>query len=251
MSVTMAKADGVTVFTLTSDPNSACPPLCQMFKGLCYSPVCCSVSQPLRRLQGTSQSVLGALQVMVGILNIGFGTILFVCTNNYWWAPVFTFWLGSLFIFFGIMCILSEKFPSPCLVIFNVILNLIGIGFSITAIVLCSIYLHRPWWFYSLPCEINRYWGYSSRYRTTATESPELQIMIQKCEEGQHLIMMLIKSIRILLIGLSVLELCITISSVVLGIKALRKRGKEQNKSSEVPEHYKELLEDATANATA
>ncbi|XP_030014068.1 uncharacterized protein LOC115435641 [Sphaeramia orbicularis] len=242
MSVTMAKADGVTVFTLTSDPNSACPPLCQMFKGLCYSPVCCSVSQPLRRLQGTSQSVLGALQIMIGILNIGFGTIL--------WGPVFPFWLGSLFIFFGIMCILSEKFPSPCLVIFNVILNLIGIAFSITAIVFYSIFLDRSWWYYYSSCETNRYWGYSSRYRMTATESPELQIMIKKCEEGQHLIMMLRKSICIVLIILSVLELCITISSVVLGIKALRKRGKEQNKSSEVPEHYKELLEDATTNAT-
>ncbi|XP_030014065.1 membrane-spanning 4-domains subfamily A member 15-like [Sphaeramia orbicularis] len=249
MSVTMAKADGVTVFTLTSDPNSACPPLCQMFKGLCYSPVCCSVSQPLRRLQGTSQSVLGALQVMVGILNIGFGTILFICLDDSWWAPVFPFWLGSLFIFFGIMCILSEKFPSPCLVIFNVILNLIGIGFSITAIALYIFYLDIPWWYNFSPCG-TRYWGYSSRYSTMATESPELQIMIKKCEEGQHLIMMLMKSIYILLIILSVLELCITISSVVLGIKALRKRGKEQNKSSEVPEHYKELLEDATTNAT-
>ncbi|XP_030014067.1 uncharacterized protein LOC115435640 [Sphaeramia orbicularis] len=244
MSVTMAKADGVTVFTLTSDPNSACPPLCQILKGLCYSPVCCSVSQPLRRLQGTSQSVLGAFQVMVGILNISFGTILFICADFDWWAPVFPFWLGSLFIFFGLMCILSEKFPSPCLVIFNVILNLTGIGFSITAIVLNSIYLDRSWWYYSSLCQVNSY------LRDRYTESPELQIMIQKCEEGQHLITMLTKSIYILLIILSVLELCITISSVVLGIKALRKRGKEQNKSSEVLEHYKELLEDATANAT-
>ncbi|XP_030014077.1 membrane-spanning 4-domains subfamily A member 8-like isoform X1 [Sphaeramia orbicularis] len=142
MSVTVAKANGVTVFTLTSDPNSACPPLCQILKGLCYSPVCCSVSQPLRRLQGTSQSVLGALQIMIGALHIGLGAIL--CSQGEYLTfrmqyTGYPFWLGALFIFFGIMCILSEKFPSPCLVIANVILNLAGVAFAITSIVLYSI----------------------------------------------------------------------------------------------------------------
>ena len=59
MSVAMTKADGVTVLTLNYDPKSVCPPLCQMLTGLCYSPVCCSVSQHLRRVQRTSQSALG------------------------------------------------------------------------------------------------------------------------------------------------------------------------------------------------
>lgn len=59
MSVTVSKAEGVTVFTLTSDPDSICPPLCQIFKGLCYSPTCCSVSQHLKKVQSTSQSILG------------------------------------------------------------------------------------------------------------------------------------------------------------------------------------------------
>lgn len=59
MSVSMAKADGVTVFTLTSDPNNPWPPLCQILKGLCYSPMCCTVSQQLKKVQRTSQSVLG------------------------------------------------------------------------------------------------------------------------------------------------------------------------------------------------
>lgn len=59
MSLTMGKADGVTVITLTSDSESSCPPLCQILMRLCYSPVLCSVSQHLRRVQRFSLSVLG------------------------------------------------------------------------------------------------------------------------------------------------------------------------------------------------
>lgn len=59
MSVTVAKSEGVTVLTLTADPNSACPPLCQIIKGLCCSPRCCTVSQQLKENQRTSQSLLG------------------------------------------------------------------------------------------------------------------------------------------------------------------------------------------------
>ncbi len=59
MSVTVAKADGVTVFTLTTDPQSSCPPIFQILKSLCCTPECCSVSQQLKRVQNASLSVLG------------------------------------------------------------------------------------------------------------------------------------------------------------------------------------------------
>uniref|UniRef100_A0A673A2Q8 Uncharacterized protein n=1 Tax=Sphaeramia orbicularis TaxID=375764 RepID=A0A673A2Q8_9TELE len=217
MSVTMAKADGVTVFTLTSDPNSACPPLCQILKGLCCSPVCCSVSQPLRRLQGTSQSVLGALQIMIGALHIGLGAIL--CSGGglltfgmqYIGYP---FWLGALFIFFGIMCILSEKFPSPCLVITNVILNLEGVGFAITSIVLYST-------------STGNYDDYSDNYFWRDNRLPVCDKCVIKCIKCTK------QSINIVLIILSHLELCIVVSVVVLGIKALKKRGSGETKVKE------------------
>ena len=59
MSLTTTQADGLTVLTFTTGPESSCPPLCQIIKGLCYSPVCCSVSQHLRRVQRYYQSLLG------------------------------------------------------------------------------------------------------------------------------------------------------------------------------------------------
>ncbi|XP_041650129.1 uncharacterized protein LOC121514103 [Cheilinus undulatus] len=242
MSVTMTRSDGVTVFTLTSDPQSSLPPICQILKGLCYSPVCCSVSQRLKKFQGASQSVLGALHIMVGLLNISLGAILLYGESSWqMYHYKFPIWLGVLFILFGIMNILSEKFPSPCLVILSVILNLSGVAFAITAIVLYIINVLNIWLWWMC-----HEFDYDIRYRHRATLSPE---EMTKCLEIQGLVLMILRSINAVLIVLAVLELCVTISSAVLGIKALKQ--KTENKSPDDPEQYKPLLEEVTSNPAA
>ncbi|XP_034729379.1 transmembrane protein 176B-like isoform X2 [Etheostoma cragini] len=249
MSVSMTKGDGITVFTVTSDPESVYPPLCQILKNLCYSPVCCSVSQHLRRVQRSSQSVLGALHIMVGLLHIGLGTILFCIDRDYFWSLIsstgFPFWLGGLFILFGTIGILSEKYPSPCLVIINVILNLAGVAFAITGIVLYSIDMASiyTWWM----CRNNGDDYYSSYRRQTTTPSPGQDIMKEKCLEVKELTLMLLRSLGAVLIVLSTLELCLTISSAVMSIKAL-KRSQKGEKETGDPECYKPLLEEVTSN---
>lgn len=65
MSVSMTKGEGVTMFTLTFDPQSNLPPLCQILRALCYSPVCCSVSKHMKSAGGKSQTLLG-----VSIMNM-------------------------------------------------------------------------------------------------------------------------------------------------------------------------------------
>ncbi|XP_070823347.1 membrane-spanning 4-domains subfamily A member 6C-like isoform X2 [Chaetodon trifascialis] len=236
MPVTIAKSQGVTVLTLTSDPQSSCPPLCQILKGLCCSPVCCSVSQHLRRVQKTSQSLLGALHIVIGMLNIGLGAIPF---NGSELSP---FWLGGMFILFGIVSILSEKYPSPCLVFLNVFLNLAGVGFAIAAIIIYSLNIEfmNLWWM----CDDD---DYLSPYNT---RSPQEDVWMEKCLEGKAIILMLKRGIIAILIILSILELCVVISSAVLGIKALRSSEKEENKSTDDPEQYKKLLEKVTTSPT-
>uniref|UniRef100_A0A671W2Q2 Transmembrane protein 176B-like n=1 Tax=Sparus aurata TaxID=8175 RepID=A0A671W2Q2_SPAAU len=237
MSLTMGKADGVTVITLTSDSESSCPPLCQILMRLCYSPVLCSVSQHLRRVQRFSLSVLGALHIMDGLLNVGIGVIL---SRGLFWLTDF-FWLGPVFIFLGLMNILSEKYPSPCLVILNVTLNLFGVLFAIAAIVLYSIDIAviNLWWM----CE--EYYDYFSH---DSTPSPHEDVMKEICMKSRTMALMLIRSIIAVLIVLSVLELCIAISSAVLGIKALRSRGKRGNESTDDPECYKPRKEKNAIN---
>ncbi|XP_041843314.1 transmembrane protein 176B-like [Melanotaenia boesemani] len=229
MSVTMTKTEGVTILTMNSDPQSRWPPLCQILKNLCYSPVCCSVSQHLRTVQRSCLSVLGTIQIMVGLLNIGLGVILSVIPTYSWQLHYtgFPYWLGALFIVFGITCILSERFSSACLVILNVILNLAGVGFAIAAIVLYSINIANMHLWYSC------YYNYPYyRWGTSPTQDPQEIYLQQKCLESTELLLMLLRSINAVLIILSVLELCVTISSAVLGIKALRSTEKEPEKSS-------------------
>ncbi|CAJ1062874.1 uncharacterized protein LOC109992043 [Xyrichtys novacula] len=242
MSVTMTKTEGVTVLTLTSDPESALPPLCQILKGLCYSPVCCSVSQHLKKVQGSSQSVLGTVQIMVGLLTVGFGAVLYSTYSSPWWyldSTMYHFWLGGLYMFFGTMCILSEKCPSPCLVILNVILNLAGTVFAVTGIVLyfLNIFLLR-----TPSCDYDYYYH--------PVSPPRQDSVTQECLEGQKLSLMLLRSINSLLIILSALELCVTISSAVLGVKALKNKKTRGDKTPDDREGYKPLLEEVTNNPT-
>ncbi|XP_040899299.1 transmembrane protein 176B-like [Toxotes jaculatrix] len=235
MSVSVTKADGVTVITLTSDPRSPWPPLYQILKALCYNPLCCTVSQHLRRVQGMSQSVLATLHIMVGLLNIGFGGI------DLAFDPFsgFPFWLGALFMVFGIMCILSEKYPSPCLVTLNVVLNLAGVIFAIAAIVLYSISIASTWLWWSCSYDYYGEW-------TTSSPFPAKEFMKERCLQGQELVLMFQTSLNAVMIVLSALELCVTISSAVLGIKALRSSAKGEKQSTGDSELYKPLLEEVT-----
>ncbi|XP_059920798.1 LOW QUALITY PROTEIN: uncharacterized protein LOC132467494 [Gadus macrocephalus] len=243
MSVSMTKSEGVTVMTMTSDPGSACPPLCQILKALCYSPVCCNVSQKLRSVLGTSHSALGAMQVMVGLINIGLGGVLSTSGPSYllWELVYFPFWMGSLFIVFGFLCILSEKFPSLCLVVSSVTAQLSGVGLSITAVVLYSINLALM--SMSWLCEDYHY----DYYRRESTGTPiDNSSDMEKCLEGLSIIKAILRGVNGLLIILSVLQLCLSISCVVLGIKAIKKGFKKEKKSEDI-EHYTPLLTEKPA----
>ncbi|KAM8736095.1 uncharacterized protein AB9X84_024290 isoform 2-T2 [Acanthopagrus schlegelii] len=218
MSLTTSQADGVTVLTFTTGPESSCPPLCQIIKGLCYSPVCCSVSQHLRRVQRYYQSLLGALHIMIGLLNIGLGEIL-ISSGATWWqmdASGFRYWLGGM-------------------VILNVILNLAAIALGIAAIVLYMINIGMLW-VWRMYHDI--YWpGFYAR--------PPYKVIL---DEGQALVIMFVRGINAVLIVLSILEICVAIASFLLGITALRSREKREDESNDEPEHYKELLEEVTSN---
>ncbi|KAM3615239.1 uncharacterized protein V6R79_025361 [Siganus canaliculatus] len=247
MSVTMTRADGVTVFTLKANPNSLCPPLCQVLGGFCYSPLCCSASQRLRTVQDTSQTVLGTLHIMVGFLSMGLAAILYCSGLGSSWQmdeTMFPFWTGAVFILCGIVGILSEKFPSPCLVIFNVMLNVAGVGFAIAAIVLYCINLAyiRAWWMCRDYDDDDYY------YRRHRTVSPRETIIKEMCQEGNDLAVVMLRSINAVLIVLSVLELAVTISSAVMAIKNLRRGLKGENKSVDDPLSNKALLEDVATD---
>ncbi|XP_061675200.1 transmembrane protein 176B-like [Syngnathoides biaculeatus] len=254
MPVTITRAQGVTVFTVTSDPKSRWPPLCQILKALCYSPSCCAASQHMRTTMGSSQAVLGALQIAVGLITIALGVLpMFGGFEDSWWKMdmnLFSLWMGPVFVLFGIVCILSQKYPSPCLVIINVILNLSGVLFAVANVILCAINIGvMNMWDVCEPAYDDRFDNWIAH---TPTPSPNEKFFEKQCLNGRELLHMLLRGINGVLLLLAVLELCLAISSSILAVKALRSGGKGCRQSLDDPEEYKAFPdEDVIANPSA
>ncbi|XP_057689331.1 uncharacterized protein LOC130914296 [Corythoichthys intestinalis] len=229
MSVTVTKGNGVTIYTVTSDSQSCLPPFCQLFKQMCYSPRCCSVSQRMKTTMGSSQALLGSLQIAVGLMTIAIGILpLFAGYRDPWWdmwVNLFSLWMGLVFVLFGAFCIFSQKYPSPCLLIINAILNLSGVVFALVNIVLCAINM--------VVIDIWDVCEFSKDDYSNSGPSGHERDLKERCLEAKDLLLMFLKAINGILLVLAVLELCLVLSSSILTIKALRSNDK-------IPEDVKE-----------
>ncbi|KAK7886710.1 hypothetical protein WMY93_026331 [Mugilogobius chulae] len=84
-------------------------------------------------------SVLGVMQILVGLVNIGLGpgrTHVRPGDVAALWAA---YWLGAVFVVSGVFTIVSGTCRAPCLTGFGTVLNLLGALFSITGLVLYSL----------------------------------------------------------------------------------------------------------------
>ncbi|XP_048067520.1 uncharacterized protein LOC125280821 [Megalobrama amblycephala] len=246
MSLTVSQGEGMTVITVTPNTKSKWPVLCQILRLLCCSSVC-SVSQDMKGKLSNSHTALGVVQMIVGILNIVVG-IVFICLGLYWnmyRMAMGPFWLGSVFLVAGIVCILAAKFPSSCLLVIGMIVNVVSAALAITAVVLYSVDLgnsHTGYYYDSCDQSYNSYSGYSrydyDRYRIP---SPEENMRIETCVYYRNLREMVFRGLDIMMIVLAILQLFVTISFCVLTGKALCKKDED----AKDPELYKQLLEDA------
>ncbi|XP_076136967.1 uncharacterized protein LOC143119384 [Alosa pseudoharengus] len=240
MSVTMTKAEGVTVLTVTNNnPKSNWPLLCQILGTLCYSPAC-SVSHKLKGLLGGTQSALGTIQIMIGLLNIGFGAILHASYSRY---NVLTdsgasYWLGGLFILCGVLCILAEKCPSACLVVITGLMNIVSAAFAVTAIVLYAINVGMIWRPFYRQCD--DYYNYYDR----TPPPPSGNVDICKTYLAKSKVMW--EGMGIIMIIFAALQLCIAISASIIVFKAVCKR----DTSVQDPELNKPLVDEVLSYPT-
>ncbi|KAK9961434.1 hypothetical protein ABG768_009222 [Culter alburnus] len=252
MSLTVSQGEGMTVITVTPNTKSKWPVLCQILRLLCCSPVC-SVSQDMKGKLTNSHIAFGVVQMIFGIINIVLGIVM-TCLGLYWSMDRMAmgpFWLGSVFLVAGIVCILAAKFPSSCLLVIGMIVNVVSAALAITAVALYSVDLANSHTGYYYSCDqiYSSYSGYSrydyDRYRTP---SPEENMRMETCVYYKNLTEMVFRGIDIMMIVLSVLQLCVTISFCVLTGKALCKKD-EDAKVVEDPEIHKLLLEDTAGAA--
>ncbi|XP_070822334.1 uncharacterized protein [Chaetodon trifascialis] len=223
MSITMFKDKGLTVVTVASDSQSMLPPLCQILKSLCYSPVCCSVYKGL--LQTDVVLALGTIQIMVGLFNIGLGPGRVSFHPEDFDHLGVAYWLGGVFIAVGLVSVLAGRFPSLCSVGFTVFMNIVGAIFSIVGIVMYGIdladgsVLNR--------CDRNRLDG---------------RIHDDNCKYVAYFYQRLLTAMDITMIVLAALLLCVCVSLMVLGTKALHNRRRVEG-SGDV-EIYQPVLTD-------
>uniref|UniRef100_A0A8C6UDX7 Uncharacterized protein n=1 Tax=Neogobius melanostomus TaxID=47308 RepID=A0A8C6UDX7_9GOBI len=137
-------------------------------------------------------------------------------------------WLGVLFLFLGVMCILSERFPKPIVTFLNGLLSLGGVALSITAIVYYSMAVDEPS-FYSLCRSDDCDWYHS--YTTTVAPT-DSGLLLERCQEARALLLGLDISLLSILIILSLLDLSLGISAAVFSFKTL-KLGLRANRNQE------------------
>uniref|UniRef100_A0A3P8U6S9 Uncharacterized protein n=1 Tax=Amphiprion percula TaxID=161767 RepID=A0A3P8U6S9_AMPPE len=209
MTIPVVKQKAATVVTVATEAKSMFPPLCQILKALCYSPVCCSVNRGL--MQSPVIGALGAVQIMVGLFNIGLGPGRMSKHPEDFTNLKAAYWLGAVYIVAGSVSVFADRFPSRCLVGFAVFMNIVGSIFAVVGIVLYAIDLGESSW--SGWCDDN----FNDECRFLAYYVQVNRLLKVKCKTLNSAV----SGMDVTLIVLAAFQLCVCISFTVLGIKAL------------------------------
>ncbi|KAJ8335181.1 hypothetical protein SKAU_G00408200 [Synaphobranchus kaupii] len=228
----------------------------KLLGALCCTPAC-YVSGRLRKLTVGPLSSLATVQMMMGLLTIGFGAVLMTLYDGpyfmlYIGAP---YWLGASFIFSGLFTIFGERFSSPCLVFLTGTVNVASAVLAVIAIVIYSVDEGAV---FDRSCLVSRqndgyYSSYAGSYgdyrrvNLTDVERNMKDSNLQICQMYKSAILPIAKGLKVLLVASAALQLCVSISVAVLAIRALKKNSEGQ----QVPEDKQPLMEEVTANPVA
>ncbi|XP_070787802.1 membrane-spanning 4-domains subfamily A member 8-like [Pituophis catenifer annectens] len=104
---------------------------------------------PLERFLKAEPKVLGAIQIMIGLIHIGFGAISFCLLSAKYIAfsgfVGYPFWGGIVFISSGSLCVSATNRPNRALVKSSVGLNITSAVMALTGIILylCELIFNR------------------------------------------------------------------------------------------------------------
>ncbi|XP_058010878.1 membrane-spanning 4-domains subfamily A member 15-like [Ahaetulla prasina] len=111
---------------------------------------------PLERFLKAEPKVLGAVQILIGLIHVGFGTVsLSSIFYSYLFYPLTTiggypFWGGIFFISSGSLCVAAANSSNHGLVKSSVVLNITSAIMALTGIILyvCELSLGNAFWRY-------------------------------------------------------------------------------------------------------
>ncbi|XP_076006563.1 membrane-spanning 4-domains subfamily A member 15-like [Genypterus blacodes] len=198
MLLAVGKDKMVRLITVAPYDKNILPPLCRLLWELCCRPGCCSALP-------SATAALGTIQILVGVFNIGLGPGRVRQHPGDLTALGAAYWLGTVYIIAGILCLVAGQYPKRCLMGITVFLNISAAIFAITGIVLYAIDLREASFLWM--CDTNSY-----SYLTAYEDS---------CRYVAGIAQSLLTSMDVTMIVLAVLQLCVTVSAAVLGIRAL------------------------------
>ncbi|XP_060111932.1 transmembrane protein 176A-like [Heteronotia binoei] len=148
------------------------------------------------------QKVLGGVQILLGIVCIGLRVVLFLLHDHIIvrdsWAP---FWMGSLFVVSGSLCVLSERRGGRCWVLLATLFNLASVVAGCVGLALGIVYMPDLWF--------RRYWiddacmreaGYTPSGRWRPTWSPNNFWSMERCRSWMMKLLNVFTGVEILLL---------------------------------------------------
>ncbi|KAM3853640.1 membrane-spanning 4-domains subfamily A member 15-like isoform 2-T2 [Vipera latastei] len=95
---------------------------------------------PMERFLNAQTKVLGAVQIMIGLIHIGFGAVSLCLSSSYYLTLAgiggYPFWGGIFFISSGSLCVAAANRPNHALVKTSVGLNITSALMALTGIIL-------------------------------------------------------------------------------------------------------------------
>lgn len=156
--------------------------------------------RPLRKFFQGEPLALGITQILTGIVQVAFGTILILADNHYLFAiQVGTpLWTGMLYIISGSLCVEASKNPKISLMKGMLAMNILSAIMAGVGIILSSL---------SLVFHAYRSCSWTEHYTSRA---PACQVPLDT-----------VFGVAMILLIFTILEFCVSISSATFGCKTL------------------------------
>ncbi|XP_019737110.1 uncharacterized protein LOC109522765, partial [Hippocampus comes] len=218
MSLTVVGDKRVAMVTVASNQMSAL--------GLIQS-CCCS---PCRVIKSEAKVVLGTIQILVGVVNMGLGAGRTRTRPGDLASVGAAYWIGTVFITAGVLSLLSGQCPSCCFASLTVTANVLCAVLSVVAVVLYALDLAG--------LSVDLFCGSSSLYGGG-------------CEDVALYAIRLTRGMDIMLLVLAVLVLCVSISMSVLAVAAEPPQQQWESDLEFLHSGVKTLLLDLDQNSSA
>ncbi|XP_026577141.1 membrane-spanning 4-domains subfamily A member 8-like isoform X1 [Pseudonaja textilis] len=140
---------------------------------------------PLERFLKAEPKVLGAVEIMIGLIHIGFGTVSFSSlVSSFRFLPIsaiggYPFWGGIFFISSGSLCVAAANLPNCGLVKSSVGMNITSAIMALCGIILymCELIIYSP---------LTRHQYISQYTNDQSVSKPILSDILTSCAESRR-----------------------------------------------------------------